>query len=372
MPNNHPTRVVREDPDREGLLYAGTEFGMFVSFDDGMHWQSFQKNLPATPVTDIKVFRQDLVLSTMGRGFWVMDDVTPLHELDDQVMAASNHLFESREAIRWRYRGGGFGPSDPADPEFPPVGATIDYYFATAPRGPVTLEIMDETGNVIRGFSSEAAGERMIEPMDPGMREFRLERVGTPRLPKNAGLNRFVWDLSHAGPWDSNPQRSGRNGPTAAPGLYTARLSTGNWNATTTLIVEMDPRIVDDGVMATDIEDQVALALRVRDALSEARLAVTRLTDAKSDYEGQNNRRARQALEELQELETQFVTDQTEGVRYPQPMLVDQFGYLYGNLDRADQKPSRDAQQRFDQLRTLLDGYIERLERLVATDAAAK
>ena len=101
-------------------------------------------------------------------------------------------------------------------------------------------------------------------------------------------------------------------------------------------------------------------------------MAVTRLNEAQEDYGSQNNRRARQALEELEEIEKQFVTDQAEGVRYPQPMLIDQFGYLYSNLDRADQKVGRDATQRFEQLRGLLDGYVERLERLIATDAAAK
>jgi photosystem II stability/assembly factor-like uncharacterized protein len=123
IPADYPTRVVREDPDREGLLYAGTEFGMFISFDDGTHWQPFQLNLPVTPVTDIKVYRQDLVLSTMGRSFWIIHDISPLHELDRRVVSAQAHMFQPRDAYRMRYSSFGRGP---ADPEYPPAGAVID------------------------------------------------------------------------------------------------------------------------------------------------------------------------------------------------------------------------------------------------------
>ena len=117
VPGDHPVRVVREDPDREGLLYLGTEFGMFISFDDGGAWQPFQLNLPVTPVTDVKVVYGDLVLSTMGRGFWIMDNLTPLHELDDRVAGAGAHLYEIRDAYRLR-------SSPERRPRFPSNSAT--------------------------------------------------------------------------------------------------------------------------------------------------------------------------------------------------------------------------------------------------------
>jgi photosystem II stability/assembly factor-like uncharacterized protein len=373
IPDDHPTRVVREDPDREGLLYAGTEFGMFVSFDDGMSWQSFQMNLPATPVTDLRVFRDDVVISTMGRGFWVMDDITPLHELTTQVASARYHFFEPRETIRARGGGfGGFGGPDPAAPEYPRPGAHIDYFLSSVPSGAVTLEILDQSGNLVRGFSSAAGGETMVEPSEPGMREFRLERVGTPRLPMDRGLNRFVWDLSHAGPWDSNPQRSGRGGPMVEPGVYQARLNIGDWSSTQSITVRMDPRVIEDGVTPANVAEQVTLALQVRDALSEARMTATRLDQAQEDFGSANTTRAQQALEELAEIERLLVTDATEGMRYAQPMLISQFEYLYSNLGRADQEPGRDAEMRFETLRGLLDTYVQRLERLIATDAAAQ
>ena len=128
MPADHPVRVVREDPDRQGLLYAGTEFGLFVSFDDGVRWQPLQLNLPVTPVSDIKVVNQDLILSTMGRGFWILDDLTPLHELSRQVALSDTHLFAVRDTYRlYGVRRFGGDPS-PDEPKYPDPGANIDYY----------------------------------------------------------------------------------------------------------------------------------------------------------------------------------------------------------------------------------------------------
>ena len=151
---DEPTRVVREDPDRAGLLYAGTEFGMYISFDNGAHWQSFQLNLPVTPVTDIKIAHKDLVLSTQGRSFWILDDLTPLHQLNDEVASAQALLFAPREAVRTPARGG-FGPRTPAS-QYPLPGAMIDYYLASAPAGDITLDILDASGKVVRKFSSAA------------------------------------------------------------------------------------------------------------------------------------------------------------------------------------------------------------------------
>src|SRR3712207_3622728 len=216
IPGDHPTRVVREDPDRSGLLYAGTEFGVFVSFDNGARWYPLQLNLPRTPITDMKVHRKDLVVSTQGRSFWILDDLTPLHQAGDRVLAARAHLFRPRTAYRIRYstRFGGAEserPAAPDEPQYPPAGAVIDYWLRGDATGPVTLEILDPRGQVIRSFSSEAppsparaaqdtagAGRREDEP---GMPMTPSERLGTPRLPVGPGLNRFVWDFAYAGPW---------------------------------------------------------------------------------------------------------------------------------------------------------------------------
>ncbi|MDE2679421.1 MAG: hypothetical protein OXI76_16100 [Gemmatimonadota bacterium] len=356
VPGNHPVRVVREDPDREGLLYLGTEFGMFVSFDDGGSWQPFQLNLPVTPITDMKRVHGDLVLSTMGRGFWIMDNVAPLHELDEQVAGAGAHFYEVEDVYRLRYGGGfgGFGPGAEARPSYPPAGANIDYMLAEDVDGTLTLDIMDAGGNLVRSFSNEGPGEYTV-PAEPGMREWRLERFGTPRLDAEAGTHRFTWDLSHPGPWSANPNAAGRGGPMVPPGTYTARLSAGDWSASHTFEVMLDPRVATEGISADLVERQVAFALEVRDALSEARLAVQRINEARQRGRGE-------LADEIVAVEKELVT---ESRRYSRPMLVDQLQYLYGNLTRADQEPGEDAVRRYDHLNTALQGHVRTLERLL-------
>ncbi len=143
IPADWPTRVVREDPDREGLLYAGTEFGLFISFDNGAHWQTFQLNLPNVPVTDVKVYHQDLVVATQGRSFWILDDISPLHELTNKSRASAAHLYTPRDGYRTRVSPTLLGPS-------------IQYYLPSVPAGPVTVEVLDEKGIVINSYNSDA------------------------------------------------------------------------------------------------------------------------------------------------------------------------------------------------------------------------
>ena len=356
VPEGHPVRVVREDPVREGLLYLGSEFGMFISFDDGDNWQSFQLNLPVTPVTDIKVVRGDLALSTMGRGFWILDNVAPLRELNRVVADAQAHLFQLRDAYRLRY-GGGYGGRQPHRPEYPPVGAQIDYTLAAEADGPVTLEILDAGGAVARSFSSEEPGEYETTA-EPGMREWRMERVGAPRLEGGAGTHRFTWELTLPGPWDPDPERSGRGGPMVPPGTYTARLSVGSWSASRAFEVLLDPRVAAEGVSADEIAAQVALAVRARDALSEARLAAHRIDEVRERAGGDLSA-------EVRAVERQLVA---EARRYSRTMLIDQLRYLYRNLIRADQPPGEDAIRRYGQLRAALDEHLRTLEELLPAD----
>ena len=367
IPADHPTRVVREDPDREGLLYAGTEFGAFVSFDNGRRWQPLQLNLPATPITDMKVHRKDLVLSTQGRSFWILDNLTPLHQLADRVTSAPAHLFAPRDAYRMRYRGD-FGGAESArsasgDPQYPPAGAMIDYWLGADIRGAVTLTILDASGGVVRSFSSESPGETVAPSAEPGMRATAMERVGTPRLSTSPGLNRFVWELEHAGPWDPSPRRSGRNGPTALPGSYTVRLSVGTWSATQPLVVRMDPRVERDGVTLADLREQLAHSLRVRDMVSEANLLAARIGRDRRRLAGVGAAGA-DTLQRLTAIEQRLVTPP---VRYSKPELQAQIQYLYGLTTRADQKIGRDAVERFRVLRRELDEMLAEVARVVGT-----
>ncbi len=358
IPADFPVRVVREDPARPGLLYAGTEFGIFVSFDDGGHWQPFQLDLPVTPVTDIKRVGDDLVLSTMGRGFYVLYDVSPLHEFSDATRAAAIHLFAPRPALRLHR--GSFAEfpreRDPADPDYPPAGANIHYSLRNDLPGELRLEILDAGGKVVQAFSSEAAGEQE-KAAAPGMREPRRERQGTPRLEKSAGLHRFTWDLRAPGPWDANPLRSGRRGPLVPPGTYQARLVAGDVVKAVRFEVRLDPRVEKEGVATADVEAQHALALQARDALSQARRLST---DVAAALKGEKDPVRQARLTTIRDAVA------TAPERYSRPMLADQLEYLYTNLIRADQRPGQDASTRFAELQALLARHQAAFEELGA------
>jgi len=347
IPDDTPVRVVREDPSRPGLLYAGTEFGMYVSFDDGADWQPFQLNLPVTPVTDIKVVDGDLALSTMGRGFWVLYDLTPMHEISAAMTNVSAHLYAVKPAVRLRGQGFFFRQPGPDEPRYPAIGANLDYWLQADAEAPVTLEIHDAEGNLVRAFSSAAPGQETIEAA-PGMRQLQLARIGTPRLPVAAGLHRFTWDLRYAGPRSSNPRRSGFGGPMVPPGHYSATLEAAGERTSVDFDVVMDPRVTASGVSAEDVTAQAELALKVRDAYDAALDAVQRL---------QAHKEGGEALPAgLQEVWDALVTPP---VRYSPPMLVDQLQYLYGNLNRADQIPPDDAYARYQELATELHGHLQ-------------
>jgi len=333
IPADYPTRVVREDPSRPGLLYAGTEFGMFVSFDDGAHWRPMQLNLPVTPVTDIAVHRQDLVISTQGRSFWILDDLTPLHQLSDAVLAKSAHLFAPRTAFRYRYRAGfggaeaDRGVSDDA-PQYPPAGAMIDYWLASPGSSP-KLEILDAKGGVIKTFAVDSVRSA-------------ARRGGASGLSAVAGLNRFIWDMTYPSPSSANAAQGGRGGgPMAAPGTFTVRLTVNGTTMTQPLVLRADPRVTRDGITQSVLATQLAFNLKVRDLVSDANRVAERLRAAK-----------------VPALDAEFFTPP---VRYSKPGLQAHITYLYGMTTGADQRVGRDAIERYAELRKALDALTSRL-----------
>ncbi len=350
IPSDYPVRVVREDPEREGLLYAGTEFGMFISFNDGQRWQSFQLNLPVTPVTDIKIVDKDLALSTMGRSFWILYDLTPLHEISEKMASAQAYLFKVKAPYRLYTGRFTRRPSEPDAPQYPDPGANIDYYFANEPAGEIKLEVLDAKGEVIREFSS--AEKKTVAPETDREREdMEEERVGPlPKLVKSAGMHRFVWDLRYAGPWHENPRRSERSGPMVPPGMYQARLTAGSWSSGVSFEVKMDPRVLKEGITKADVTAQAELALMVRDTLSEARRAAAKVEEAIKENKGEN--------EALAKIRKQLITD---SFRYAQPMMIDQLEYLYSNLIQADQRPGQDAYNRYEELNSALQEQIQKI-----------
>ena len=219
---DEPTRVVREDPDRAGLLYAGTEFGIYASFDNGARWQSFQLNLPVTPVTDIKLAHKDLVLSTQGRSFWILDNLTPLHQIKDGA-GTQPILFAPREAVRTPGAGALEGLTRTETIRYPQTGAQIDYYLPSASE--VSLEILDASGKSIRKFSSTAAVESAPTDEEDQGGGGRRGRGATVPLDAKSGMHRFTWDLRYPGPWQSASRPEGPNGPAAVPGKYQVRIT---------------------------------------------------------------------------------------------------------------------------------------------------
>jgi len=369
--NNEPTRVVREDPKREGLLYAGTEFGMYVSFDNGATWKSFQLNLPHTPVTDLKVFRDDLVLSTQGRAFWILDNVTALHQFAASAAPAAPMLFTPRDAIRTRYAGSFGGVESTrdasADPQYPPAGAMIDYYVPASYNGPVTLDILDARNSVIRSFSSEVSAATTGVPLGDDERPAFARGGGVPRLTKRPGLNRFTWDLTVAGPWTAAGAGSGRGGggPTVVPGKYQVRLTAGSAH-TQPLTVRIDPRSAADGITIADLQAQYDHNIKVRDLVSEVNRLVAALDETRRRLANTTGVAADTARK-VDEIRSTVVMP---AIRYSKPELQSHIQYLYSMSNMADQHIGHDATARYTEMRKQLDATIARARALLGPNFA--
>ncbi len=348
IPADYPTRAVREDPVREGLLYAGTEFGMFVSFDDGERWQKFQRNLPRTPITDIKIRDDDLVISTMGRSFWIMDNITPLRHWDEARTASGPLFLQPLDTYRMRDRGGPSGAPDA--PDYSVFGAELDYVLASPARA-VKVDVMDVDGAIIRTFESSGPGVRTEQAQE--MRGPFQRQSGAAAPTTHEGLNRFVWDLTVPGPGGA-----ARGGPMVVPGTYMARLTVDGREQTRSFEVMMDPRVAADGVTIADLQAQFDLGIEIRTAIEDADATIERLEGAMERAAEGSDVRA-----QLQEIEAELVTDRTIS-SYPEPMLRDQLNYLYGNSQSADQEPGEDMYQRLEVLVAELEQHKERLQRL--------
>ena len=350
IPADTPTRVVREDPDREGLLYAGTEFGMYISFDNGAHWQPFQLNLPNVPITDIKVHRKDLVVATQGRAFWILDNITALHQMTPRTASTEVRLLTPRDGYRTRVAPGVLGPS-------------IEYYLPSVPAGPVTIDIVDASGAVINSYNSETVatgrggrggrgGTAAAESDDPDTAGdgFGRGRGGAaPRVTKVEGMNRFVWDVRH------------QAGIAAPPGAYQARLKVGSIVQTQPFNVLIDPNVAADGVTPADLKEQFEHNMRMRQLVTDVNQVVARVRDAQSKLRNATGADA----EKAKQVEAIAAKLLSEPVRYGKPGLQAHITYLVGMTTSADQKIGRDAAERYDVLKKELDAIRADVDRLL-------
>jgi hypothetical protein len=271
-PNSY-AQVVRADPVKRGLLYAGTELGAYVSFDDGDHWRSLQLNLPVASIRDLVVHDNDLVAATHGRSFWILDDVTILEQLNDSVMSRPVTLFKPARAVRIRRSVSDNTPVPPEEPHGfnPPAGAVIDYWLREAPKSPVVIEILDARGRIVRRYSS--AGELPKPTAPPQIAPNWLEPRPQPPT-ANAGHNRFVWDLRYPPPpaemyaytmqvMAGEGAETEPMGPLVLPGSYRVRLIVGSDSLVRALTVVNDPRVK---ATAAALRSQTALALWIWNA----------------------------------------------------------------------------------------------------------
>ncbi len=386
IPDRCFTRVVREDPSRPGLLYAGTEFGLFISQDDGGHWDPFQRNLPVVPITDVTVKDGDLVVATQGRAFWILDDLTPLREYSDALRGESLRVFKPRPAVRFP---GGGGPGDdeesaPGDRgKNPPPGVLLYYWLKEKPKENeiITVELLDGE-KVLRTYSSEKKDkDKDKENEGEGGRD---ERADKPLEPK-AGLNRIVWDMRILRPtllpkaviWGND------NGPMVSPGTYAVRVKTGG--STGTQPVEIVPR---PGIAATpeDLKQQFRLLSEVRDGLSATHEAVAQIRDVKGQIQGVTDHaerlgkgadlkdRGKALSDKLTAIEKKLVNPEiksNQDVLNFAPALDHQFAGLASVVSSADAKPTDSSFVYEKEIRGQLDAILEELKGVLDGDLAA-
>ncbi len=351
-------RAVRQDPKRKGLLYAGTELGVYVSFNDGADWQSLQLNLPVTPVHDLVVKEDDLVVATHGRSFWILDDLTPLQQINAQVAQADAHLYAPGPAVR------GAG------------GAAINYYLKSETKEEVVIEFLDAQGKAIRKFSSKDA-----PPVGGG----RRGGGGAPRVATSAGMHRFSWDMRYESarqvPGAISWGGSGA-GPRAVPGAYQVKFTVGGKSQTAKLEIRKDPRVA---ATQQDFQKQFDLAFKIRESVNQAHDTVNAIRDLRSQMQALKKRLGSDA-------KTKAIADAADAIEkkmapveeailqvkskagqdplnYP-IRLNDKLMALANTVESADAAPTQQAYEVYDSLKSRLDPEVAKWNEILSKDLA--
>ncbi len=392
--DNAPSNTVREDPARKGLLFAGTETSVYVSFDDGDDWQPLQLNLPHTSMRDLAIHGDDLIVGTHGRSFWILDDITPLRQLNAEIAKTPAALFAPQEAIRFRWNRNTDTPLPPEVPagKNPPDGAIIDYYLASAAKEPITLDITYGEGAAIlvRHFSSDDKPESLEKIASEHPIPMYWVRP-TQILSAEAGMHRFVWDLHYASPKSLNHEfpisailRDTPMYPLGAwalPGKYALELTVNGKKYYAGLKVKMDPRSrtsIGDLAKQFDIEMEAvhgmnqsyealaqvqSLRAQLKDRASKA--AKGRVTDAIAALD-------KQAAELEGAAQTTFFGQPSSG-KQPETFstLNQHFGALLAVADSADAAPTTQATAVYAELQDALDNLAGRWKNILQTDLPA-
>ena len=409
IPANDYVHAVRIDPRHPNLLFAGTEAGLYVSFNDGAHWQPLQLNLPPAPVNDLVVKNDDLVVATHGRSFWILDDITPLEQYSDSIPQEEAHLFTPADASHTVFRGSFFAPSGNVGKN-PPEGAIIDYWLKTslkkeddkkkdsadgseataaktdsdsaaseekkkeeAPK--ITLEILDSSGKVIRKYPKKEEPEEEEQ-------EFRRNRE-EGKLSADAGFNRFVWDLKyegatkipHAALWGGDT-----DGPEALPGKYEVRLTVLGKTYTAPLEIKADPRL---HVTQEDLTKQFDLLIKIRDKVTQTDDAIIQIRDLRGQIKAIDTRLkndprekaiadAGKALDkkmtEIEEALIQVKAKSDEDVLNFPVRLNNHLVALGGVVGSADSAPTRQSYEVFDLVSKQVDEQLTKWQSIVSTD----
>ena len=381
IPDDHCVNVVREDPVRKGLLYAGTEKGVFVSFDDGDHWQSLQLNLPVTSVRDIDVHGNDVVIATHGRSFWVLDNVSPLRQADAVVKAGEPLLYQPAPAVRERPAGFTGTPMPRDEPMAQNVlaGAMIDYVLSKT-AATVTLEILDDRGTLVRRYSSEDA----VPALDPARLRTAPEWSKPPlQLQTSPGMHRFVWPIRYAAAGSAG-RSSGPadDGVWAPPGRYSVALTVDGVRLTQSLLVLPDPRVTgtpeafaEQFALARQVE---ALGLRVSTALAEADELLAQLAAAQPAGSPEIVKAVDAFRARVIGLSGVTPSKTPGGAWWLAPSSTESLSFVSGALSRiggavdgSDGAPSKDARDGWATLQPSVDRLLEQWEAVKTRDLAA-
>jgi photosystem II stability/assembly factor-like uncharacterized protein len=367
--------AVREDPERRGLLFAGTERQVWASFDDGGGWMPLRLNMPATSIRDLVIKDDDLVVATHGRSFWILDDLTPLRQMDEAALAASRFLVSPQVATRVRWNQNTDTPLPPEEPagQNPPDGALLHYFLRSDATGPVVLEILDAAGASVRRYSSDDPPELPVEGRNVADSWLRPPQ----RLSARAGLHRFVWDLRYPPPAvlqfrypiaaiHRDTPREPR-GPWVLPGQYTVRLTAGDAIETRPLTVRMDPRVTTS---AEALQRQLAASLRVDDGLTRSRDTLNEVRVLRGETGALLRRQLPAALAgAIRAVEAHAATIEIGDGRGPGVgRLNGQLATLLDLFQSADVAPTSQGEAALAGALAALDGRIDEWRALVASD----